>query len=208
MSNWLELLVILSPTEKQDRILAIDTLRGFAVLGMLLMTVQSFAMPNIAVTNPTVFEKLSGIDLNVYLVSHVFADQKFMALFSMLFGASMIMLSNRARKEHIRSGDLQKKRLFWLLIFGLFHSYLIWYGDLLVAYAICGFFMFIFRRRKTKALFTIGIIFLAIGSAISLVIGYTIPLWEEGELQSNIQRLWHPSSETISQEIEYYRSTW
>ena len=111
------------------------------------MTVQSFAMPNIAVTNPTVFENLKGVHLNVYLVSHVFADQKFMAIFAMLFGASIIMLSNKAQKEQIRSGDLQKKRFFWLLIFGLLHAYFFWFGDLLVAYAICGFFMFGFSTR-------------------------------------------------------------
>jgi len=200
--------IILSPTEEQDRVLSLDVLRGFAVLGMLLMTIQSFAMPSIASTNPTVFENLTGVHLNVYLVSHVFADQKFMALFSMLFGASIIILSNRARKEHIRSGDLQRKRLFWLLIFGFVHAYFIWYGDMLVAYAICGFFMFIFRRRKTRALFRAGVIFLAIGSAISLIIGYTIPLWEPSELQDTIQRFWNPSSQSISLEIEHYRSTW
>jgi len=114
------------------------------------MTVQCFAMPGIAITNPTVFESLRGVHLNVYLVSHIFTDQKFMAIFSMLFGASIIMLSNRARKEQIRSRDLQFKRLFWLLVFGLFHAYLIWYGDMLVAYAICGFFLFVFRRKKPE----------------------------------------------------------
>lgn len=200
--------VILSPTKKQDRVLSIDVLRGFAVLGMLLMTVQHFSMPNIAVNNPTVFENLSGVHLGVYLVSHVFADQKFEAIFSILLGASIIMISNRAKKEQIRSGGIQKKRLFWLLIIGLIHSYLFWYGDLLVAYAICGFFMFRFRRKKSKALFTYGILFLSIGSAISLVIGYTIPLWETVELQERIQQLWIPSSENISQEIDYYRSNW
>ena len=172
------------------------------------MTVQSFAMPNIAVANPTVFENLKGVHLNVYLVSHVFADQKFMAIFAMLFGASIIMLSNKAQKEQIRSGDLQKKRFFWLLIFGLLHAYFFWFGDLLVAYAICGFFMFGFRRRKTKALFRIGIVFLAIGSAISLLIGYSVAFWEPGELQSNIQSYWQPSSKSISEEIEYYRGSW
>lgn len=146
--------------------------------------------------------------LNVYLVSHVFADQKFLTIFAVLFGASLIMLSNKARKEHVRSGDLQRRRLFWLLIIGLVHAYLIWYGDILVAYSICGFFMLIFRRRKTKTLFAGGIIFLSIGSIISLLIGYTIPLWEPGELQSVIQTYWEPSSESIGQEIDYYRGSW
>ncbi len=165
-------------------------------------------MPSAAYLNPTVYENLSGMDLNVYLVSHIFADGKFMAIFSMLFGASIIMLSNKARREHVNSGDLQRRRFFWLLILGLIHAYFIWYGDILVPYAICGFVMFVFRRRKTKGLFTAGVVFLAIGSAISLIIGYTIPLWEPGELQNATQEYWQPSSEAIAQEIEFYRGSW
>ena len=200
--------LILSPTETQDRILSLDVLRGFAVLGILIMNIQSFAMPSFAYVNPTVYENLSGIHLNVYLASHIFASQKFMAIFSIMFGASIIMLSNRAKKEHVRSGDLQKRRLFWLLVIGLIHAYLVWYGDILAPYAICGFFMFIFRRKKTKTLFRAGIIFLSIGSLIGLLIGYTIPFWEAGELQNVIENTWLPTPEIINQEVEAYRSNW
>lgn len=208
LNNLSKASVILSPIKKQDRELSIDVLRGFAVLGMLLMSVQHFSMPSIAVNNPTIFENLSGVHLGVYLVSHVFADQKFEAIFSILMGASIIMISNRAKKEQIRSEEVQKKRLFWLLIIGLIHAYLIWYGDFLFAYAICGTLMFRFRRKKSKALFRYGLLFLTIGSAISLLIGYTIPHWETVELQEQILQLWLPSSESIGQEIDFYRSNW
>lgn len=200
--------VILSPTTRANRIEALDVLRGIAVLGILVMNIQSYSMPGAAYINPTVFENLEGNMLNVWLVSHVFADQKFMTIFSILFGGSMIMLSNKAKKEHVRSGELQYRRLGWLLIIGLIHAYFIWYGDILVAYAICGFFMFIFRRKKTKSLFRAAGIFLAMGSLITLLIGYTVPLWEPGEYDNARVEIWEPTAEDIGEEIEFYTSGW
>ena len=71
----------------QKRIVAIDLLRGFALLGILLMNIMSFAMPDIAYFNPQAFGGAEWWNQVVYGVTHVVADQKFMALFSMLFGA-------------------------------------------------------------------------------------------------------------------------
>lgn len=185
-----------------------DILRGIAVFGILLVTIQSYSMPTSAYLNPTTYERLEGYDLWVWVVTHVFADKKFLAIFAMLFGASMIMLSNKARKEHLRSGDLQSRRFVWLLILGLAHAYLLWYGDMLVAFAICGFFMFIFRSRKTKVLFRTGIIFLAIGSLISLILGYSVPFWEPGQFNELRAEIWTPDEETQAKELEYYLSNW
>ncbi len=165
-------------------------------------------MPSSAYLNPTSYERLEGNDLFVWLASHVFADQKFMTIFSMLFGASLIMLSQKARKEHLRSTDLQYRRFIYLGIIGLFHAYLLWAGDILFMYAICGFLMFIFRNRKSSAQVRAGVIFLVIGSVISLVIGYTVPLWEPGEYEATRTDMWMPTSEAISEEIDYYTSSW
>lgn len=199
---------ILDPVEPKKRILSLDILRGFAVLGIVAMNIQSFAMPSAAYTNPTAFENLSGNDLYVYLFSYVFADQKFMSIFSMLFGASLVMLSQKARKEHLRSTDLQNRRLLFLALFGLVHAYFIWYGDVLFMYAICGFAMFVFRRKKSAFQIRTGIALLAVGSLISLLLGYTVPFWEPGEYEAAQTEIWSPTSEAISEEIDYYTSAW
>lgn len=199
---------ILSPVESKGRIASLDILRGVAVLGILIMNIQSFAMPSSAYLNPTSFERLGGNDLIVWLGSHVFADQKFMTIFSMLFGASLIMLSQKAQKEQLRSTDLQHKRFFYLGIIGLVHAYLIWAGDILFSYAVCGFLVFNFRNRRSTLQIRAGIIFLLIGSAISLTIGYTVPLWEAGEYEATKADIWLPTSETIARQIEYYTSSW
>ena len=174
------------------------------------MNIQSFALPSSAYINPTSFEaeKLVSYNLWVWLVSHIFADGKFMAIFSMLFGAGIIMLSNKAKKEHMRSSDLQSRRLVWLLVIGLVHAYLLWYGDILVAYAICGFFMFMFRGKKSVKLMRLGILFLVIGSLISLILGYSVPLWEPGEFEQLKGEIWLPDRASLMEEIDIYRSNW
>ncbi len=104
---------LLNPVDPQARVVSMDILRGIAVLGILAMNIQSFAMPSVAYSNPTAYEKLSGNDLWVWLVSHVFADQKFITIFSLLFGASIVMISQKARKEQMRSTGLQNRRFFF-----------------------------------------------------------------------------------------------
>lgn len=172
------------------------------------MMVQSFSMPEATIINPTVYENLSGYDLYIWLVSHVFAYKKFEAIFAMLFGAGLVMLSQKAMREHLRSADLQNRRLIFLGLFGILNAYLIWYGDVLLMFSICGLLMFIFRRKRSAVQIRAGIIFLFIGSAISLIIGYSVPLWEPGEFERYQQEIWQPSSEQIAEEIDYYQSAW
>lgn len=201
---------LLHPVEPNKRVLSIDVLKGFAILGILTVTIQSYSLTFAEQYNPTAHEggALEGYNLWLWFLSHVFAEKKFLAVFAMLFGASIMMLSNKAKKEHLRSGDLQSRRFSWLLIIGLLHAYLLWYGDVLLFFAICGFFMFIFRSKKSRVLFRLGIIFLLVGSLASFILGYSIPFWEPGQLEELEQRVWSPSHELVSQEMEYYRSNW
>lgn len=172
------------------------------------MNIQSYSMPGSAYLNPTSFESLESNHLWVWLLSHVFANHKFIAIFSMLFGASIIMISSKAKKEQLRSGNLQSRRFVSLLGLGVLHAYMLWSGDILVAYAICGFLMYYFRTKKTKVLFRTGVIFLAIGSAISLILGYSAPFWEPGQFEALRDRIWSPDSASIMEEINTYRSNW
>ena len=78
-----------TPISEHLRLSSIDTLRGFALLGILVMNIQSFAMISAAYTFPNSHMEISGVNLVVWTLSHVFADLKFMAIFSMLFGAGV-----------------------------------------------------------------------------------------------------------------------
>jgi len=85
----------ISPVELPKRIHSLDILRGFAVLGIMIMNIQSYSMISAAYINPTAFGDLSGINKWVWIVSHTFADLKFMTIFSILFGAGILVFTGR-----------------------------------------------------------------------------------------------------------------
>ena len=126
------------PTHDRERIDSLDILRGFALLGILVMNIQSFGMPVNAYLIPNSYGDLDGINGLVWLIGFLFFDLKFMAMFSMMFGAGIILFTDNrdARKQPVLR--VHYRRMFLLLLFGLIHAYVIWHGDILVAYAICG----------------------------------------------------------------------
>lgn len=136
------------PTRPAERIVAIDILRGFALLGILIMNIQLFAMPAAAYSNPSVYGDLTRANRWVWTLSHIFADQKFMTIFSLLFGAGIILMSDKLDARGLRAWVLHYRRTFWLLLIGLAHAYLLWSGDVLVAYALCGFWVYWLRRLR------------------------------------------------------------
>ena len=116
-----------------ERIESIDILRGFALLGILIMNISSFAMPSMAYFSPVVYD-INSLNHIIYSMTHIIADQKFMAIFSMLFGASTILFINSVKKRGKSSFLLFYSRNFWLLILGWIHSTYLWYGDILFIY--------------------------------------------------------------------------
>lgn len=190
----------LNPVQAKERIQSLDILRGIAILGILIMNIQSFAMPGAAYLNPTAYGDLEGLNRWVWILSHIFADQKFMTLFSILFGAGIILVTDKAMAKTGKSAGLHYKRTFWLLVIGLLHAHLIWYGDILVAYAICALFVYLFRKMKPKTLFTIGIIIVSVHTLIYVFFGMSIPFMPP-EAAQEISTSWAPSSEIINEEI-------
>jgi uncharacterized protein len=207
----------LGPVAETDRIESLDVLRGVAVLGILVMNVQSFSMIGAAYINPTAYGDLEGINWWTWLACHVLADQKFMTIFSMLFGAGIVLMAGRREGEG-QSGDcprrgpspsapvLHYRRMAWLLVFGLLHAYLLWYGDILFTYALCGMAAFLFRRLRPWLLVVLGLASAAVASALAQAVGWglasgAIPVDE-------MARAWTPPVEEIEKEIAAYRGGW
>jgi uncharacterized protein len=72
----------IAPVAKTERIIALDVLRGFAIAGILIVNIQTFAMIEAAYSNPTAYGDLTGLNKLVWYFTHIFADLKFMAIFS------------------------------------------------------------------------------------------------------------------------------
>ena len=190
-----------------QRIHSIDMLRGFALLGILIMNIISFSMPAIAYFNPKVYQ-LSFLDEFVFGFSHVLADQKFMAIFSMLFGASTILFIEGATKKGKRAGLLFYSRNFWLLLVGILHTTFIWYGDILLIYAICAFVLFFFKKLNIKPLIILGLFIYLIPIIFNVFI-YTSVLEKLNKKEkTTIQNHWQPNEEVLRDEILVYQSSY
>jgi uncharacterized protein len=197
----------LGPTGQTQRIVSLDVLRGFALLGILVVNIQSFAMVDAAYMNPTAFGDLTGANYWVWLLTHVFFDQKFMSIFSMLFGAGMVLMADRAQAAGRPPDWLHCRRMASLLVIGLLHAHLLWFGDILVLYAVCGLVVYWFRRLNPIWLCVLGLGLISIGSGISLMSGWSMPYWGEEPL-AQFEQGWQPPAEVIEAEIATYRGSW
>ena len=152
-----------------DRHISIDAVRGFAVLGILLMNIVGMGLPAFAYIDPTYAGGATGADFWTWAVNNVLTDGKMRALFTMLFGASAVLIAERA--EGGRPGPVQThyRRMFWLLIFGMLHAYFLWWGDILVTYALAGLVIFPFRRIDWRAQVGVGVAVLAALLAFNLL---------------------------------------
>jgi uncharacterized protein len=169
------------------------------------MNIQSFSMIQAAYLNPTAYGNLTGINLLVWLLSHIFADQKFLSLFSILFGAGIVLFCEKAEEKGRKPFALHLRRNFWLLIIGMIHAYVFWYGDILVPYAVSAFIAYPFRRKSPKTLLIAGSIIFLVPVFLYLLFGFSLSFWSEQDINNTMQG-WAPSPETIETEINALQS--
>jgi uncharacterized protein len=158
------------PIAREERIGSLDALRGLALLGILPANVLVFGMYFAAANDPTVAGGAGGLNLASWVLLRLLVEGKMRALFSMVFGASVILLTSRTEE---RSGetaaDVYYRRNLWLLLFGLAHAFLLFWGDILYPYALCALILFPFRKLPAKKLLIVGALFLALKAGWSAV---------------------------------------
>ena len=141
-----------TPVNTAERIQSLDVLRGVALLGILLLNILGFGLHSAGYFYPLIgigetdFSRL--LNLSVWSAVSVMFEGAMRALFSMLFGAGVLLFLSDGRKP-----SLHFKRNFWLLIFGIFNAYiLLWNGDILITYAIAGMILFSLRNWSPRNL--------------------------------------------------------
>jgi uncharacterized protein len=194
----------LAPVADQQRIQSLDVLRGFAVLGILLMNIQHFSMLEPAYINPTAYGDLTGLNKLVWVLSHLLADSKFMSMFSILFGASALLVITKAEAAGRKPAGLHYRRNLWLLLIGHLHAYLFWSGDILVTYATCAFWVYFFRKRSVRALLIIGLLLVLVPVGLWLFFGLSMEYWPP-ESVAETMKSWQPSAEVVAHENQVYR---
>lgn len=144
-----------TPVNQSERIVILDALRGIAILGILLMNIPGFALPDPVIHDPSVLNEWGTINFKTWYFIEWFMEGSQRALFSMLFGAGIILFISRKEKssKDLWPADYFFRRQLWLLLFGLFNGFvLLWFWDILFNYACVGMIMFAFRRWSPKAL--------------------------------------------------------
>jgi uncharacterized protein len=171
-----------APVKTADRILSLDVLRGFALLGILAVNAAYFSAPWQTGFDPTI-PPLGVNDQTMWswLVMHVFFELKCITLFSMLFGASIYMVGGERRDKS--RGAVLRRRLMWLALFGLIHGLLIWYGDILFHYALVGFIALLMRSWKPRTLFIVGGILYILAFGMQTVSGPLLALVPPEQLE-------------------------
>jgi uncharacterized protein len=148
------------PVQPGERIQTIDILRGFALLGILLVNMPLFNN-SLFTTILTSLEYPALIDRLALWFIRFFAEGKFYSLFSFLFGLGFALIYQRVEAKGLKFGPIYLRRMLALLVFGLIHAYLIWIGDILIVYSLLGFVLLIFfRKAKPKTLIVWAVIFL------------------------------------------------
>lgn len=198
-----------APASGSERIHAIDMLRGFAVLGILIVNVWLFSWGPEAYTEPPGGPDgaAGATDLWIWGFIHLFAEMKFISIFSVLFGAGIAMMSERMAARGIPGRGLHNRRQFWLLVIGLLHAYLIWEGDILVVYSLCGLLLYRLHTRSPRRLLWIGASFVAVVVVLIGVTAWTMPYWPE-DLRAEAAAEWDPPPEEVEARIEAMRGGW
>jgi uncharacterized protein len=138
------------PVTPDERIPLLDVLRGFAIGGILIGNMQWFSgygmTPHVLIEGWPVGERMT------HFLVHFLVDGKFYSIFSFLFGFGFALQIARAAERGDAKARLFKRRLFWLLVIGLLHAYLLWAGDILSIYAVTGFLLLLFRKKSNRSL--------------------------------------------------------
>ncbi len=151
----------LQPTTGKERINSLDIIRGVALFGILLMNIVGFGLYK-AYYDPTNSGGATGWDLKAWWVNNMFFEGTMRGLFSMLFGAGIVLFNSRTINgmPSIAVTDAYFRRTLWLLVFGIIHAYLLlWAGEILFPYAVVGLIAYSFRNLNPRKLIIVGICF-------------------------------------------------
>lgn len=148
----------LEPTAARERIQLLDVLRGFALFGVLLANMAWLSGEELVLTEARAASlPTAAFDPYAKYLINFFVDGKANTIFAFLFGLGFAVQLIRAEERGVSILPVYARRLFWLLVFGLAHMLLLWYGDILHLYALMGFALILFRRRSGKTLLITGV---------------------------------------------------
>ncbi|WP_129790841.1 DUF418 domain-containing protein [Sphingosinicella sp. CPCC 101087] len=152
------------PGPTTRRIEALDVVRGVALFGILLVNITGFGLAD--AFNPANSGGAQGANLWAWIITQMGFEGTQRGLFSLLFGASAILLTSRLEAAgRVDAADIYFRRNLWLIAFGFVNAFVfLWYGDILYAYGVIALFVFAFRKLAPGALLALGVGALLLGT--------------------------------------------
>lgn len=157
--------------QSTDRIVTLDIVRGVAVMGILAMNIVAFAWPFPVYVNPAAGAGAQGADLASWLFAFLVFDSKMRGLFSMLFGASTLLVIRQAVAAGRSGAGSHYARMAVLAVFGLAHFYLVWFGDILFLYAVAGMVLYLMRNLSVTKCIALGSSFMLVSILFLTILG-------------------------------------
>ena len=187
------------------RIATLDVIRGVAVMGILLANLPGFGLPEAAYLSPLPWGGAGLDDRIAWALTFVFVEGKLRGLFSFLFGASALLVIERARAAGESEAGVHFARMTWLFLFGLAHLYLVWSGDILHHYALVGAAAFLFRRLDTRGLVIAGLCLVGVQTITGALMGIAA---FASESEGLARALGGPGRADALAEVRAYRGVW
>jgi uncharacterized protein len=154
-----------APLQQDERLISLDVMRGVALFGILLMNITSFGMPY-AYAVPNIYGGATGVDLWSWIVTSMLFEGTQRGLFSILFGAGVLLLTERIDARGGDSSQVFFRRNLWLIVFGIVHGYLLlWTGEILFFYGATAPFVYAFRKATPRTLTAFALGGLLVGAA-------------------------------------------
>ena len=180
-----------------ERIATLDLVRGLAVLGILAVNADGFAVTLSAYGNPGLWPfPETGVSAAAQWIVDALFHQKFISLFSMLFGASLFLVGGE--RGDVRRGRLLRRRLSWLVAIALIHGLAIWWGDVLLLYAWSGLFVMLARSWRPVVLFRVGLVLFGLFSLVQIA-GPLSLQFAPADVQARIAAQMTPAAAQIAQ---------
>lgn len=168
------------PTQTTERIHSLDVLRGVAVLGILVINIVGFGMPIAFLKGPSNYGVFEGADVVTFWISFFVFEGSQRAVFSMLFGAGIILFCQRLQTDaraQFQQG-LYLRRMLGLMLFGVIDAVLLlWYGDIIFLYGLVGLFLYLCRDISVR------------GSAITTLVLLVVSILVWGLIQFGTSQL-------------------
>ena len=202
-----------------QRYVTLDLIRGMAVMGILSVNIIIFATNQTAYMNPYALGTPSDGDLTLWAANMLLVDGKFRSLFSMLFGASMLLVMDRAEAGGASGPWTHVRRMVVLAVLGLMHAFLLWRGDILSAYALTGLVALIFARLEPVKMLVwaglLAVMHIALFGAITATLVHQDQVAHSAQATADIVRNWNanassvfPTAAGVAQDKAIYDGSW